>query len=231
MNYEIIKKTCEKHGEFESKRKIVLGLTVDQSCPKCQEVEKEIKAKEEQDYLHQQKIYNIAIRVKKACLPKKYRNFKNFEFKENQKKIKDFDFKSNLIIYGGVGTGKTMIASYLALKAIHKHNFTVRYLYASEVAQKVKATWGTKESEAEVLNDLINCDILILDEIGRAEYNEYLFKVLDGRYENEKITILAGNVQPQNIKSIFGDAIVSRLQENLLFANFGNIDLRAKGIF
>lgn len=231
MNYEIINKTCEIHGKFESKRKVVLGLAIDQSCPKCQEIEKEQRVKQEAEIRMQEKIARISIMVNNSGLPKKYRNFKGFEFKESQKMIKDFDFKHNLIIYGGVGTGKTMLASYLGLRAIYDKNLTVRYLYASDIAQIAKATWGTKKTEDEALAEFINCDILILDEIGRCEYSDYIFKVFDARYLENKITILLGNVNIKEIPNILGEAIASRLRENVKAISFGQEDLRVPSVF
>lgn len=224
-------KNCKIHGDYEAKVTEVQGFKITQDCQACTREFKELEKLKELQL--QKNMREMAVRkmIEKTELPKKYSNLQGYKPMNEMQNI-EFNFDKNLMILGGFGSGKTMFISHLGLKALGQKK-SVRYLKADDIREKSIQAMNFKNSftQDEFLKELINVDVLILDEIGRTEYNKYLFKVLDGRYENEKITILAGNVQPQNIKSIFGDAIVSRLQENLLFANFGNIDLRAKGIF
>ena len=144
---------------------------------------------------------------------------------EAQKTI-NYNYDKNLVIVGGVGSGKTMYACWLGLEAINRHK-TVRYILASDLERKIKDTWGSKLlSEREVTDEYINCDLLILDEIGRATYNDYIFKVIDGRYNNELPTILLGNIETSEIGKVLGEAIASRLRTNVKVLSFGTTDLR-----
>lgn len=223
---ELEKFTCEKHGDFEGRAIMCLGLKIEPSCPICQ---KELDDAEARDLAMREEYDRngrITLWAETANIPKMYRNQREITPNVNQADALNYNFDKNLILVGSVGTGKTMIASTLGMKAIAQHK-TVRYLYASDIATRVKETWGSKVlSEKEAIDDLINCDLLILDEIGRCEYNEWIFKVLDGRYMEQKPTIFLGNIEAKELPRILGDAIASRLRTNVKVITFGETDHR-----
>lgn len=222
---EIKQMTCEKHGDYQAKILKVLGREIVMQCPKCKEQEDRLKQLEEQYEANQKEAERIVIWTNKSGIPPIYRNMENFTFREAQKPLSNYDYKKNLVIYGGVGTGKTMAASYLGINAIKK-GLNVRYLYANEIEKRVKSSWGTNLTEDDIIEQYIECDLLILDEIGRVQYNDYLFKVFDGRYMNQKPVILIGNIDVKEIPKILGDAIASRLRTNVQAICFGTEDLR-----
>ena len=216
---------CETHGNYEAKVFHALGKAIIMPCPECKKIEDIKKQREAEFEANQKEIERLAIWINKSGIPTIYRNFDNFAFKPTQMALKEYDYKKNLVLYGGVGTGKTMVASYLGIKAI-KNGMRVRYLYANEIEKRVKASWGTNLTEDDIMEQFIECDLLILDEIGRVTYNDYLFKVFDSRYMNNKPTILIGNIDVKEIPSILGDAISSRLRVNVKAYCFGTEDLR-----
>lgn len=216
---------CEKHGKYMSKVINILGKEIVSSCPVCKKEYDEKEEKYQKRKKEIEEIERILAWIKVSNLPEIYRNIENINLFDNQKSLEKFDFKKNLIIYGGVGTGKTMIASYLGLKAI-KNNMTVRYLFADDLEKKVKTSWKTNLTEQDILNIFIDCDLLILDEIGRVEYNNYLFKLFDGRYTKNKQTIIMGNIEITEIPKILGEAIASRLRSNVKVVCFGTEDFR-----
>ena len=112
------------------------------------------------------------------------------------------------------------------MQSFGKKGLNVRYLYANEIEKRVKSSWGTNLTEDDIIEQYIECDLLILDEIGRIQYNDYLFKVFDGRYMNQKPVILIGNIDVKEIPKILGDAIASRLRTNVQAICFGTEDLR-----
>jgi len=216
---------CEKHGEYEARTMKCLGIEIKMSCPKCAEEKAEEDRQREEIERNRSEMERISLWTVKANIPMLYRGLTKFDALEAQKTI-DYNYNNNLLIVGGVGTGKTMYACWLGLMAIRK-GLTVRYVYANDVATKVKDTWSSKVfGERDVIDDLINCDLLILDEIGRVEYNNYLFSVFDGRYMNGKPTILLGNIEAKEIPNILGEAISSRLRSNIKVLSFGTTDLR-----
>lgn len=216
---------CEKHGEYKGKIVKCLGIEIAMKCPKCKEEEDIAKQKEQERLAAIAEAERIAIWLNKSGIPNIYKGLDNFVLKDTQKPLEKYDFKKNLVLYGGVGTGKTMVASWLAYKAI-KNNMRVRYLYANEIDKKAKSSWGTNLTEDDILEQFIDCDLLILDEIGRVQYNDYLFKVFDGRYMNNKPTILIGNIDIKEIPKILGEAISSRLRVNVSAVCLGTQDMR-----
>lgn len=216
---------CSKHGDYEAKVLSVLGTNIIMECPKCKEVRIEEEQREEKARLERVEQERFTLWVNRSSIPAIYKNLEEYNQLSGQPKY-EYDFKKNLVITGGVGTGKTMYASWLAIQAI-KNKMTVRYMYASDLAQKVKASWGSREvTEDDVINEFVNCDLLILDEIGRVEYNDYLFKVFDGRYNKSKPTIILGNIDAIEVPKILGEAIASRLRINVKALSFGKDDKR-----
>lgn len=216
---------CKKHGDYEAKTLKCLGVEITMPCPKCaEEQEAEQIAKELQDKERAEN-ERKTLWIEKASIPKRYRGLLKFTPLEAQKTI-HYNYDKNLVIVGGVGSGKTMYACWLGLEAINQHK-TVRYIIASDLERKIKDTWGSKVlSEREVTDEYINCDLLILDEIGRTTYNDYIFKVIDGRYNNELPTILLGNIETAEIGKVLGEAIASRLRTNVKVLSFGKEDMR-----
>lgn len=216
---------CYLHGDYEAKVISVLGTSITMECPKCKEDRVEAERIEEIARLKKVEQERFLIWINKSNIPQIYRNMTDYKSLEAQPKY-EYDFKKNLVITGGVGTGKTMFVSWLAIQAI-RNKSTVRYMYASDLAQKVKASWGSRElTEDDVINEFINCDLLILDEIGRVEYNDYLFKVFDGRYNKSKPTVILGNIDAIEVPKILGEAIASRLRVNVKALSFGKEDKR-----
>ena len=218
--------TCKTHGDFKGRAIMCLGLKIEPVCPMCQKESDDAEAREIAMREEYDKNGRIIVWAERANIPEIYRNKNAITPHGSQSDALSYNFDKNLILVGSVGTGKTMIASHLGIKAIYQHK-TVRYLCASDIATRVKDTWGSKVlSEMEVIDDLINCDLLILDEIGRCEYNEWIFKVLDGRYMKQKPTILAGNIEAKELPNILGEAIASRLRTNVKVVSFGSLDQR-----
>lgn len=218
--------TCERHGDFEARAIVCLGIVITPTCPLCQKELDDAEAREVAEREEYDRNGRITVWAERAKLPKMYRRREPMIPNSDQVEALNYAFDRNLIIVGSVGTGKTMVASHLGMKAIEQHK-TVRYLYASDIATRVKDTWGSKVlSEMEVINDLIDCDVLILDEIGRCEYNEWIFKVLDGRYMEQRPTIFTGNIDVKELPKILGDAIASRLRTNVKVITFGETDQR-----
>lgn len=223
---ELKKFICEKHGEYQAKEINCCGLVIEPTCPLCAKEIEEKKSMEEASLNEYRQNSRISVWAERANIPKLYRTREPMSPIGNQADALNYAFDRNLILIGFVGTGKTKVASYLGMKAIEQEKI-VRYLYASDIATRVKDTWGSKTiSEKEVLDDLINCDLLILDEIGRCEYNEWIFKVLDGRYMEQKPTIIAGNIDAKELPKILGEAIASRLRTKVKVITLGETDQR-----
>lgn len=133
----------------------------------------------------------------------------------------------NIALIGSTGTGKTMLASIIATQISDK-GYNIKMLRSSEIAEQAKSTWNKQSqmTERQYLQGLINCDLLVIDEIGEADISvstewankdrERLSAIIDGRYTNRKPTIFTSNFSKQQFVERCGDRAWDRLQQNLV---------------
>lgn len=119
--------------------------------------------------------------------------------------------KENLILYGGVGTGKTYLATLISLNAIHGFGSRVKFFTVASLVNKLIDA-NQKGSLSKLMNQLEKLDLLVLDELGyiplHKEGAELLFQVISMCYENKSI-ILTTNLQFGQWNHVFGDAILT----------------------
>ena len=87
--------------------------------------------------------------------------------------------QENLIFYGGVGTGKTYLASLIGLNAIQKYGKSIKfYTVASLVNRLLEA--NEKGTLNKLFKQIEKLDLLILDELGyiplHKQGQNYYFK-------------------------------------------------------
>ena len=218
---------CPQHGSYKAKTLTILGTEIKKGCPICQE-EREAREKiENQNELIAREHFMAQVLIQNSDIPKRYLNAKLETL--GDKARKPFNYDRNLILTGSTGAGKTYYACALGLEAI-KLKKTVRYVLCSEIDAKIKETWSDKnKSEARIIESLSNCDLLILDEVGRGVFTDYHFRILDGRYNRGLFTIFIGNLSVDELKAFLGDAIISRIRGLKVRAlDFGKTDLRAQ---
>ena len=197
------------------------------SCPECDKafrmkLEAETKANNEKAEAER-----INTWIKNAEIPPRYAVMREFTAK-NQSQSLTWDFKKNLIFTGGTGAGKTTVACWLAIVSIIKYRKTARYKSYPDLLLSLDSNkFGKIVNTESVIQDCIECDILILDEIDKGVYSNYLFQIMNGRYNKQLPTIIIGNATIDEIKAIFGDALNSRLREQgAIVKGFASIDYR-----
>lgn len=119
--------------------------------------------------------------------------------------------KENLILYGGVGTGKTYLATLISLNAIHRFGSRIRfYTVASLVNKLIDA--NQQGTLTKLVKQIEKLDLLVLDELGyiplHKEGAELLFQVISMCYENKSI-IITTNLQFGQWNHVFGDPILT----------------------
>ena len=125
--------------------------------------------------------------------------------------------KENLIFLGAVGTGKTHLATAIALKACQEGR-RVRFFTAAELANTLleKNTKGTLNN---FLGTLKKAELIVIDEIGfvplHKDSAELLFQVISDCYERKSL-IITSNLEFSQWNTVFGDnrltaALVDRL--------------------
>ena len=125
--------------------------------------------------------------------------------------------KENLIFMGSVGTGKTHLATAIALKACQEGR-RVRFFTAAELAN-ILLEKNTKGTLNNYLDTLKKVELVVIDEIGfvplHKDAAELLFQVISDCYERKSL-IITSNLEFSQWNTVFGDnrltaALVDRL--------------------
>lgn len=138
------------------------------------------------------------------------------------------ELKKNLIISGGVGSGKSMFV-YELCKAyfnINKYASVINY-------NKLVAEFKSNFSNIDTLHKSYkNVDCLCIDEIDNVKNSDYnvIDELISYFYDSCKKLVFVGNVNVNDFKSILSKNSVSRLENNTSILLSGEIDLR-KEIF
>lgn len=121
----------------------------------------------------------------------------------------------NLILSGSTGTGKTHLICAIA-QAVAELGFRVRYTTAADLVSDIRETWGSSDrSERGVIAGFIAADLLLVDEIGATTASKdevrLLERVFAGRYDDERPSVLASNLEPAGLGVALGDRAYSRV--------------------
>jgi len=134
--------------------------------------------------------------------------------------IEDAEFvkeKHNLVLMGAVGTGKTHLATAVALRLCQKGRH-VRFFTATSLANILQEK-QQRGFLTGFMNSLRKVELLVLDEIGfitlHKEASELLFQVVSDCYE-QKSLIITSNLEFSQWNTVFGDgkltaALIDRL--------------------
>lgn len=125
--------------------------------------------------------------------------------------------KENLIFLGSVGTGKTHLATAIALRACQSGKHT-RFFTAASLAN-ILLERNQRGTLNNFLSSLKRVELMVIDEIGfvplHKEAAELLFQVVSDCYERKSL-IITSNLEFSQWNSVFGDnrltaALVDRL--------------------
>ena len=212
----------------------------------------------------QQEIDKLNINNKKSKLQKllNYSNLgekffeKNFEsYQVNNNNVKAFEtakkFISNfeiadkrgtgIIFYGPYGVGKTHLACSIANELI-KMQKSVIFGSTIKLFGIIKKSYNNEieENESKIISRFINCDVLIIDDLGKEKPSEWvlekLYYIINERYEHNKPIIITTNFSENQLIDIFSfgknkssiKAIMSRLNEICLTVKIFDNDYRYK---
>lgn len=131
--------------------------------------------------------------------------------------VKNFPGDQNILMLGGVGTGKTLLASVIIEELLPDNRCLI--IKVMDIVRAIKGTWrkDSEQSESDLIEILINKDLLVIDEIGTQFGSDterlFIFDIIDGRYQEMKPTILISNLDIDGVKKVIGERCVDRLRE------------------
>ena len=140
----------------------------------------------------------------------------------------------NLLLSGAPGVGKTYLVESICNNLISK-NIIVNYYTAfalNDLFLKYRTSFN--ENKAGLLDGVLNCDVLIIDDLG-SEPNiknteEYFYSLFNERLSKNKSTIITTNLNLEQLLLRYGERTFSRLcnKANSLLIKVVNTDLRLK---
>ena len=147
--------------------------------------------------------------------------------------IKNFNSDyHNLFFYGTVGTGKSFLSNCVA-KELIESGHSVIYFSSSALFDLLSGysfDFKNREDRMEQHNDIYQCDLLIIDDLGTELTNQFvatqLFSLLNGRHMGKKATIISTNLSLEGVRNRYSDRIFSRITSHYEICKLTGPDIR-----
>ena len=179
--------------------------------------------------------YSTATYKKEGISPR--RNMENI-LKVCRDYIENFDKDPgrNLLIQGNAGVGKTFLSQCVGLELLSRDR-EVLYLTSYRFFRLLEDDAFHRQEENENLSqeDIIGCDLLIIDDLGtelvNAFINSRLFLCINERILRKKSTIINTNLSLEKISRTYSERISSRIIESYTILSVFGEDIRLKKAF
>ena len=138
----------------------------------------------------------------------------------------------NLFFSGNTGLGKTFLSACIA-REVSNAGFSVVYDTAINVFARFEDRKFGRESEArDDTNRYLNCDLLILDDLGSEMTTQFvqsaLYELINSRLTAGKRTVISSNLSMDDIRGRYTPQIASRLEGEYRELTFYGEDIRLK---
>ncbi len=136
----------------------------------------------------------------------------------------------NLLFNGSTGLGKTFLAVAVG-KEVAAQGYTVCYEGALGLFDKLeKAKFNPTEENLRRAQELQDCDLLIVDDLGTEFAGQFviaaLYGILNGRLQAGKAMIVTTNLNIDEIKVRYSPQIASRMEGEFTLLRFVGTDIR-----
>ena len=205
------------------------------SCYKSKLVKLYYQTSELENSLHNCNFKNFNINLFSST----YDNNHKYTQKKNMEMIYEFiiggylpNFEksnTNLLFYGESGTGKTFLSWCIAKELLDK-GYLVIYKTSDELIKDLRSI--ALENNSTLLDLLINCDLLIIDDLGAEQVTDFttneLFNLINKKLLNNKKMLISTNLNLLEISNIYTTRLYSRLLGNFKLFKFYGDDVRIK---
>ena len=187
-------------------------------CSECREKEYiRIEEKKKKDYKIQNLLHlaNIPRRYEDAI----YKAKTEIQSEVSRYFIENFTQKSlkrstDILLFGAIGTGKTYISCAFIKELIKKSQIRIKYITEYDLLSLYF------EKKYEKFRSFRECQILILDEIGKRVLADWqrvqLEELLSHRYNEMLPTVYITNLEQRDFRAFLGSRLADRLRENCL---------------
>jgi len=137
----------------------------------------------------------------------------------------------NLLLFGAPGLGKTHISAAIA-RDVSEKGYSVVYDTASHVFERFEAQKFGREDEdaAADVERILNCDLLILDDLGTemttAFVQSALYTIINTRLMEKRPTIISTNLSPEKLAQRYSPQVASRIEGEYQLLPFVGEDIR-----
>ena len=140
----------------------------------------------------------------------------------------------NILFTGSTGVGKTFLTNCIA-KALMDRYVSVIYLSSPdlfEIFSKYKFNRGAEEDCEEAYRHILECEMLIIDDLGTEVNNTFvssqLFYCINERINRKKGTIISTNLSMDMMRDTYSDRVTSRIMSSYMMIPLYGGDIRVK---
>ncbi len=145
--------------------------------------------------------------------------------------VRSFDHKfQNLFFYGNTGVGKTFLSCCIAKELLDTMHSVIYHSaqHLFEIFSKNK--FSQTEESLEENSYILNCDLLIIDDLGTELTNSFvasqLFLCVSERLLRQKSTIISTNLDMETFMEQYSERVFSRVYSNYTMINLFGDDIR-----
>lgn len=159
-----------------------------------------------------------------ARIPRRYRHARVDQLEDDAAEVASWDGRSNVLLIGNIGAGKTHAAVALA-RVAHDAGQEVLFRSAVGLLDELRP-----DGPPEAFKRACSVDVLVLDDLGSERRTDWtadrVSAVLVARYDDCRPTIVTSNLSPEALEVATGVRICSRLYDDALRVAVGGEDRR-----
>lgn len=135
----------------------------------------------------------------------------------------------SVFMAGGTGLGKTHLSLAIARRVIEK-GYGVIYCSAPKIMEELANEHFSSNTPKTTLNHLIECDLLIFDDLGTEQASKYtvteIYNLFNTRMLYKRPTIVNTNLSLKELTAEYGKRLISRVAGDHVYFEFIGKDIR-----